>query len=59
MEDEYRRLSSENFQQREEREIREPVKKRGKTLQKSILLAVSILLAAAGLASGKVFLGCL
>lgn len=57
MEDEYRRLSSENFQQREEREIREPVKKRGKTLQKSILLAVSILLAAAGLASGKVFLG--
>ena len=57
MEDEYRRLSSENFQQREEREIRKPVKKRGKTLQKSILLAVSILLAAAGLASGKVFLG--
>ncbi|MDO4444288.1 MAG: AAA family ATPase [Bacillota bacterium] len=62
MEDEYRRLSSENFQQskekqREEGEIREPVKKKGKMLQKGILLAVSILLAAAGLVSGNVFLG--
>lgn len=62
MEEEYRRLTSENFQQsteqqKEEGEIREPVKKKGKTLQKGILLAVSILLAAVGLTAGNVFLG--